>query len=57
MDNEYLTTKEVAKLLKASDVWIKQLVKKKAIPSYKIGKKRLFKKEEIDQWIESQKDN
>jgi len=37
-------------------VWIKQLVKKKMIPSYKIGGKRLFKKEEINKWIESQKD-
>ena len=56
MNDEYLTTKEVAKLLKATEVWIKQLVKKKMIPSYKIGRKRLFKKEELDKWIESQKD-
>ena len=56
MNDEYLTTKEVAKLLKATETWIKQLVKKKIIPSYKIGRKRLFKREEIDKWIESQKD-
>jgi len=56
MNDEYLTTKEVARLLKATESWIKQLVKKKRIPSYKIGRKRLFKKEEIDKWIESQKD-
>jgi len=56
MDNEFYTTRELAKLFKSSEVWIKQLVKKKMIPSYKIGGKRLFKKEEIDQWIESQKD-
>jgi excisionase family DNA binding protein len=57
MVDEFLTTKDMAKLLKSSEVWIKQLVKKSMIPSYKIGGKRLFKKEEIEQWIESQKEN
>ncbi|MEW6381204.1 MAG: helix-turn-helix domain-containing protein [bacterium] len=51
-----MTTKEVAKLLKSSEVWIKQLIKKGVIPSYKIGGKRLFKKEEIERWIDSQKE-
>jgi excisionase family DNA binding protein len=57
MIDEFLTTKDLAKLLKSSEVWIKQLVKKNAIPSYKIGGKRLFRKEEIEQWIDSQKES
>lgn len=56
MVDEFMTTKEVAKLLKSSEVWIKQLIKKGVIPSYKIGGKRLFKKEEIERWIDSQKE-
>ncbi len=56
MNDEFLTTKELAKLLRASEVWIKQLVKKGAVPSYKVGGKRLFKKKEIDRWLESQKE-
>jgi len=55
MIDEFLTTKEIAKLLKSSEVWVKQLVKKNMIPSYKIGGKRLFRKDEIDQWLDSQK--
>jgi len=56
MNDEFLTTKELAKILKSSEVWIKQLVQKNVIPSYKIGGKRLFKREEINQWIDSQKE-
>ncbi len=56
MNKDFLTTKDMAKLLNSSEIWIRKLVQNKIIPSYKIGGKRLFKKEEIDQWIDSQKD-
>ena len=56
MNGDFITIKEVAKLLNSSEAWIKKLIHNKIIPSYKIGGKRLFKKEEVDQWIDSQKD-
>jgi excisionase family DNA binding protein len=56
MNKDFLTVKEVANLLNSSEIWIRKLIQNKTIPSYKIAGKRLFKREEIEQWIESQKD-
>jgi excisionase family DNA binding protein len=56
MNENFLNTKQVANLLNSSEIWIRKLVHDKTIPSYKIGGKRLFKKDEIEQWIESQKE-
>ena len=50
-----MKVKELMKFLDVSESWIMRRIKTKEIPSYKIGGKRRFKKEEIDQWIESQK--
>ena len=57
MDKKFYTVKELAELLSASELWVKRGVKAGEIPSYKIRGKRLFKKEEIEQWIDSQKEN
>jgi len=56
MNKDFLTVKEVANLLNSSEIWIRKLIQNKTIPSYKIAGKRLFKKDEIEQWIESQRD-
>jgi len=55
MKPEFISTKEVAELLKSSEVWIKKLVNKGLIPSYKVGGKRLYDKQEILDWIKSGK--
>ena len=57
MEKSFYTIKEVAELLRASEIWVRRRVKEGEIPSYKIGGKRLFKKEELDKWIESKKSN
>jgi len=57
MEKNFYTIKEVAELLRASEIWVRRRVKEGEIPSYKIGGKRLFKKEELDKWIESKKNN
>ncbi len=56
MEKKFYTIKELAELLMVSELWIRRRIKSGEISSYKIGKKRLFNKEETDQWIESQKD-
>jgi excisionase family DNA binding protein len=56
MNKDFLTVKEVANLLNSSEIWIRKLIQNKTIPSYKIAGKRLFKREEIEQWIDSQKE-
>ena len=57
MDKELLSVKDVAKMLNGTEAWIKKLVKLKKMPSYKICGKRLFDKQEIIDWIESQKED
>ncbi len=56
MDRQFYTSKELSELLGVSGLWISRRVKAGEIPSYKIGGKRLFKREEIEQWIDSQRD-
>jgi len=57
MEKNFYTIKEVAELLRASEIWVRRRVKEGEIPSYKIGGKRLFEKEELDKWTESKKNN
>jgi excisionase family DNA binding protein len=56
MNEEFISIKQVAKLLNSSEAWIKKLIQNKTIPSYKIAGKRLFKRDEIEEWISSQKE-
>lgn len=56
MEKGFYSIKDLAVLLGVSDFWIKRRIKTNEIPSYKIGRKRLFKKEEIWEWIESHKE-
>lgn len=56
IESKFYTIKEVAQLLHVSEIWVRRRMDSKELPSYKFGRRRLFKKEEIDQWIESQKD-
>ena len=50
--NEIMTTKEVAEYLHMSKQVVARMAKKKMIPGYKLGKKWLFKKSIIDEWLE-----
>lgn len=56
MESKFYTIREVALLLHVSEIWVRRRMDSREIPSYKFGRRRLFKREEIDQWIESQKD-
>lgn len=56
MEKKFYTIRELAELISASEIWVKRRVRTGEIPSYKIGGKRLFKREEIEKWIDSQKD-
>ncbi len=56
MENkEFMTTKQVAEFLTLSVPYIKKLLRLKAIPAYKIGKRWIFEKNDILDWVESQK--
>lgn len=49
-----LEVKEVADYLGVSSDLIYRLVREKAIPHFRLGRRVLFKKEIIDRWIEEQ---
>ena len=52
--NEVFNVKEVAEYLHCSQSTIRKLLKKKAIPSFRIAYRIFFKKEHIDLWINNQ---
>ncbi|MEK3736009.1 MULTISPECIES: helix-turn-helix domain-containing protein [Paenibacillus] len=49
-----LTVKEAAPYVGASEYKLRELVRNKKIPAYRIGAKILFRKEVLDQWIADQ---
>ncbi len=55
MDKEYMNITQVAKFLTLSVPTIKNYLRDKKIPVYKVGKRWVFEKNEIITWMESQK--
>lgn len=54
MDNQIFNITEISKYLKCSVSGIRNLVRSKSIPYYRIGNRLFFKKESIDLWIQNQ---
>jgi len=50
----FLNIEEAATYLSTKVSWIHQNHKHKKMPSYKIGRKLIFKVNELDNWIQSQ---
>lgn len=56
MAAEYLTTEELAELLRTSTETVHYWVKvKKAPPSVRVGRRRLFARADVDAWLEAAK--
>lgn len=55
IESKFYTIKEVAQLFHVSEMWVRRRMNAGEIPSFKLGRRRFFKREEIDQWIDSQK--
>lgn len=47
----FLTLKEVARILRVSVVTMNRFMREEKIPSYKVGGRRLFDKSEVIQWV------
>ena len=56
MEDRFLTIKEASGFTKLSIALINRLVKEGNIPSLKVGKRRLFDRDELIAWMKSQKD-
>jgi len=52
MMDEILTTETLAKYLHMNPQVIARMARERKIPGYKLGKKWLFKKSIIDEWLE-----
>ena len=55
MPNEIMTIKEVSKYLKLAEKTTYRLAAKKELPGFKVGGSWRFDKQDIDNWIASQK--
>ena len=56
MEDIFLTIREASKLTKLSVSHINKLVKEGRVPSLKVGKRRLFDRDELIAWMKSKKD-
>lgn len=55
MNDEILTLKEVAEYLKLAEKTAYRLAAEGKLPGFKVGGSWRFKREDIDRWIEEQK--
>ena len=51
---ERMTVKEAAPYIGASEYKLREMVRQKEVPHYRIGNRILFRKEVLNQWIEHQ---
>lgn len=57
MTEQVMTIKQVAEYLQVTQKTIYELTWKGELPGFKVGKAWRFKKEDIDRWIEMNKEN
>lgn len=55
MIERMLKTKEVAEILGLSRQTVTKMARKKVLPAYRIGGEWRFRREEVDRWLESRK--
>ena len=55
MEKDFFTKKELQEYLRISHGMVDKLMKRREIPFLKIGKKVLFRKADIDAWLESKR--
>jgi excisionase family DNA binding protein len=55
VEERFLTANETSKFLKTSISTLNRLIKQEKIPSHKVGGRRLFDKDELIEWVRSQK--
>jgi excisionase family DNA binding protein len=56
MDRKYLTYTETMEFLRLSRPTVSRLIARKEIPSYKIGRLRLFDREELIEWVKGHRE-
>ena len=54
MDDRWMTVKDVAEYLQLSTDQIYRLAQQGKIPAFRVGARWRFKREKIDEWVETQ---
>lgn len=57
MDRKYLRFSEAMDFLRLGRQTINRLIARKEIPNYKVGKLRIFDREELIKWVESHRND
>ena len=52
---KYLTFQETSKFLRISISTLNRLIRQHRVPSYKVGHRRLFDRDELVQWVRTQR--
>jgi len=52
---KYLTFQETSKFLRISISTLNRLIRQNRVPSYKLGHRRLFDKDELVEWVRTQR--
>lgn len=53
-EQKYLTVRETSRFLRISISTLNRFIRDSRIPSYKVGHRRLFDKDELLEWVKSQ---
>lgn len=53
MEDRWLTVDDICEYLKASNETLYKWIEQKAMPAHRVGRRWMFKKEEVDGWIRS----
>ncbi len=57
MEDKILTIKEASRFLKLNVSTINKMISEGTIPSYKVGKRRLFDRDDLIQWFKSHRND
>lgn len=52
-DKRYLLLRDVCEYLNVSDETVYKWIREKFIPAHRVGKRWMFDREEIDEWVKS----
>ena len=53
MDDKWHDAEDICTYLKVSNDTVYKWIKQKDLPSHRLGRRWMFKKEELDEWIRS----
>lgn len=54
MPDDFLTVREVAKLLKISDKTVRRLMARGSLPFFRVGAQVRFRRVDIEAWVDAQ---